>query len=230
VTAYKAFLGSALVSLLGVTATAHARPGVGSLNSDGFDLSGALDREVAPPPFGLEVAVGGGYTQGVGGAGGSGSVEDLTGPGGGLELQVGTRLRPELSLALYGTLARFQHGDAIADGARAHAATAGIQAAWHARQSRSLDPWIGVGLGWRALRLEPMDAPASTLQGGELRLQLGIDYRFSRRLAISPVIGASLAMFLAETSAMASGLSSVADHRINFYGFTGVLGRFDVGG
>jgi hypothetical protein len=219
-----------LVSAIGGAAAAHARPGPGSLNSDAFDLSGALDRDVAPTPFSLEVVVGGGYTQGVGGAGASGSVEELTGPGGGLELQVGTRLTPELSLGLYATLARFQHGDAIAEGTHAHAATAGVQATWHSRERRSLDPWIGVGLGWRALRLGPMDAPASSLHGAELRVQLGIDYRFSRRLAISPVIGASLAMFLAETSTATTGLAAVADHRINFYGFTGVLGRFDVGG
>src|SRR6185295_5022064 len=149
-----------LVGVVAATTVAHARPG--SLNSDAFDLSGALDRDIAPTPRALEVVVGGGYTQGVGGAGGAGSVEELTGPGGGLELQVGTRLFPQFSLALYGTLARFQHGDAIADGTRAHAATAGLQAAWHSREARALDPWVGVGLGWRELRLSPMEAPASS--------------------------------------------------------------------
>jgi len=218
-----------LVTLVGA-ATANARPRPGALNNDALDIGAALDRDVAPTPRALEVAIGAGYTQGVGGAGGSGSVEELTGPGGGLELQIGTRVVPALSVGLYGTVARFQHGDAIADGTHAQAATAGVQAAWHARESRALDPWIGVGVGWRQLRLDPMGAPASSLHGAELRLQLGIDYRFSRRLAIAPVVGASLAMFFAETTAMQSGLTAVTDHRINFYGFTGVLGRFDVGG
>jgi hypothetical protein len=215
-----------LVGLVATTAMANPRPG--SLNSDAFDLSGALDRDIAPTPRALEVVVGGGYTQGAGDAGGAGSVEELTGPGGGLEIQVGTRLVPQFSLALYGTIARFKHGDSIADGTRAHAATAGVQAAWHSREARALDPWVGVGLGWRELRLATMDAPASSLHGAELRIQLGIDYRFTRRLAIAPVIGASLAMFLAETTA--SGLTAVRNHGINFYGFTGVLGRFDLGG
>src|SRR4051812_32234998 len=98
-----------LVGLVATTAMANPRPG--SLNSDAFDLSGALDRDIAPTPRALEVVVGGGYTQGAGDAGGAGSVEELTGPGGGLEIQVGTRLVPQFSLALYGTIARFKHGD-----------------------------------------------------------------------------------------------------------------------
>jgi len=99
-----------VASSLGAGA-AHADPE--DLNTDAFDLSGALDRDVAPTHRALEVAIGGGYTQGVGGAGTAGSVEDLTGPGGGIELQLGLRATPQWSIALYGTVARFRHGDDI---------------------------------------------------------------------------------------------------------------------
>src|SRR5262245_16138232 len=116
-------------------AAAHAGPD--ALNPDAFNLSAALDRPVAPTQGSLEIAVGGGYTQGVGGAGSAGNIEDMTGPGGTIEVQVGVRATPRLAVALYGTLARFQHGDAFADGSRAQSATAGIQAAWHTRESRS---------------------------------------------------------------------------------------------
>lgn len=220
-----------VVVVLAYTVSVEASPGVGSLNTNAFDLSGALDREVAPTPRAVEVVVGGGYTQGAGGAGGVGDVEDLTGAGGGIELGIGARLSPRFAVGVYGTLARFQRGDAIAEGSRAYAATAGLQMTWHGRTARSLDPWISLGAGWRELRLSPRDMPASTVHGVELvRLQLGLDYRFSRRLAVSPVIGGSVAMFLAENIATMEGFTSIHGNRVNVYGFTGVLGRFDVGG
>jgi hypothetical protein len=218
-----------LASVFAGGAPAHADPE--ALNADAFDLSGALDRDVAPTRRALEIAVGAGYTQGVGGAGGAGSVEDVTGPGGGIELQVGVRWSPRFSIGMYGTLARFRHGDAIAEGSRAHSATAGVQAVWHSRESRSLDPWISVGIGWRGLWLAPKDAMASSVHGVELvRLQVGIDYRIAPWLAISPVVGASASLLLFEDGATGSELTAVHDNRLNLYGFTGILGRFDLGG
>lgn len=209
--------------------TAHADPG--SLNPDAFDLSGALDRDVAPTRPGFELVIGAGYTQGVGGAGMIGSVEDLAGPGGHLEAQLAVRTSARFSVGAYGTLARFRRGDLIPDGDRAFGATAGVQAVWHSRESRALDPWIGVGTGWRGLWRSPMGAPSSSEHGLELlRLQLGIDYRISPALAVTPMIGASVSLFVIEGSAVSDGLSQVHDNRLNFYGFSGLLGRFDLGG
>jgi hypothetical protein len=218
-----------LAGVLAGGAPAHAD--IESFNAQAFDLSGALDRDVAPTQRALEIAVGGGYTQGVGGAGGAGSVEDVAGPGGSLEVQVGVRTSPRFSIGAYGTLARFQRGTMMAEGSRAYAVTAGIQAAWHARQTRSLDPWLSAGAGWRGLWLAPNDAASSSVHGVELlRVQLGVDYRITPAIAITPVVGASASMFLVEDAAMPSELTAVHDHRLNLYGFTGILGRFDLGG
>jgi hypothetical protein len=207
--------------------SAFADPG--ALNPDAFDLSGALDRAVAPTGRALEIAVGGGYTQGAGDAGSAGSLEDLTGAGGTVEVQVGMRMTPTFSVSAYGTLARFRRGDAISDGSRASAATAGLQATWHARESRSIDPWISLGAGWRGLWLSPKDATASSAHGVELlRVQLGVDYRLSPSLAITPVIGASASIFLVEGGDLAERMS-IDDKALNLYGFTGLLGRFDLG-
>jgi hypothetical protein len=209
--------------------TAHAD--AGSLNSDAFNLAGALDREVAPTETAFEVALGAGYIQGRGGAGSAGTVQDITGPGGNVELQLGLRAVPQLSVGVYGTLARFRNGDVFMDGSRVHGATAGIQAVWHGRTSRSVDPWIGLGAGWRGLWFAPRDAAASSVHGIEVvRLQLGIDYRFTRWFAIAPVVGASASLFLREGAEMAAELTKIRDNRLNLYGFTGVLGRFDIGG
>jgi hypothetical protein len=219
----------AVLVVSAVAGAAHADPE--SLNADAFNLSGALDREVAPTRPTIEVAVGGGYTQGVGGAGSAGAVEDLTGPGGNVELQLGVRLTPRFSLGGYGTVARFRHGDVFEDGSRVFGATAGLHAVWHSREARSLDPWVSVGTGWRGLWFSPRDAMTTSVHGLEIvRLQLGIDYRFTPWLAIAPVIGASATVFLVEGGPAMAGLTAVHDNRLNLYGFTGVLGRLDLGG
>jgi hypothetical protein len=220
----------AVLVVSAVAGAAHADPE--SLNADAFNLSGALDREVAPTRPTIEVAVGGGYTQGVGGAGSAGAVEDLTGPGGNVELQLGVRLTPRFSLGGYGTVARFRHGDVFEDGTRVFGATAGVHAVWHSRESRSLDPWVSIGTGWRGLWFspDPGQGMRTSVHGLEiLRLQLGIDYRFTPRLAVAPVIGASASVFLIEDGPAMEGLTAVHDNRLNLYGFTGVLGRFDFG-
>ena len=216
--------------LASVVAVGSVSADPGALNPDAFNLSAAIDREVAPTHRSLELAVGGGYAQGVGGAGSAGNLEDMTGAGGTVEVQLGLRVTPTFSIAGYGTLARFQPGDAMTGGGRAHAATAGLQVAWHARESRSVDPWISVGAGWRGLWLSPNAASSSSAHGVELvRVQLGVDYRISPTVAITPVIGASASMFLVEDGPM-SDLTSIHDKQLDLYGFTGVLGRFDIGG
>jgi hypothetical protein len=202
-----------------------------SLNPDAFDLSGALDRAVAPTRPTFEFALGGGYTQGAGGAGVIGNIEDVTGPGGTVEVQLGYRAGPKFSAGVYGTVARFRHGDATGDGSRAYGATAGVQAVWHGSDTRSIDPWISVGAGWRGLWLDRAGAQPSSMQGIELvRVQLGVDYRLTRRLAVAPVVAASLSVFLVENAVMPMAFTLVQDKRLNLYGFTGLLGRFDLGG
>jgi hypothetical protein len=217
-----------LASALAATGPAHADPE--SLNPDAFDLSGALDRPVSPTQPSFEVALAGGYTQGVGGGGTFGTVQDLTGPGGTVELQLAYRRSARFSTGVYGTLAWFQRGDAIADGSRAYGATAGIQAVYHSSDNSSLDPWISVGAGWRGLWVTHLDGRPSSMHGVELlRIQLGIDYRITPRLAVAPVVAASLSIFLVENAVMPE-FTSVQDKRLNLYGFTGFMGRFDLGG
>jgi len=219
------------VLVAGVLAAGPAYADPESLNPDAFDLSGALDRPVPPTRPSFELALGGGYTQGAGGAGIIGDIEDVAGPGATLELQLGYRASSRLALGVYGTAARFRHGDAIGDGSRAWGASAGVQAAWHSTDTRALDPWVSVGAGWRGLWIDRIGARGASMQGIEpLRLQLGIDYRVSPRFAVAPVISASLSMFVVENAVMPDDFTLVQDKRLNLYGFAGVLGRFDLGG
>lgn len=218
-----------VVSAIAAAVPAQADPE--SLNPDAFDLSGAIDRPVAATPPSLELAVGGGYTQGAGGAGVIGSIQDVAGPGGTIELQLGYRMTSRLVAGAYGNVARFRHGDAIGDGSRAWGASAGVQAAWHSSDSRAVDPWVSVGAGWRGLWIERPGMQRTSMQGIELlRIQLGIDYRVTPHLAVAPVIAASLSTFLVENAVMADDFTPILDKRLNLYGFAGCIGRFDLGG
>jgi hypothetical protein len=84
--------------------------------------------------------------------------------------------------------------------------------------------------GWAATELSD-EGKATSLQGLELaRLQVGVDYRVSEDIAISPVIGASLSTFISEDSPMTTEYTEIDDKDVAITGFAGIAGRFDFGG
>jgi hypothetical protein len=187
---------------------------------------------VPPVERAFELGVAAGYTQGAGPVGGaSRHLEDLSNAGGAVEVDLGFRATPNLVLGGYGTLASFQHGDTIDQTGNVVGATAGVQAGWHFRPDRTVDPWVKLGTGWKGLWLDPDQGKTTSLQGLELaRLQLGVDYRASRDVSISPVVGGSLGMFLSEDSPMTTSYQEIDTKKVNFTGFAGVAGTFDLGG
>jgi hypothetical protein len=219
---------AALACVVSIAAASPAFADPEAFSPEPLNLN-VLDRAVAPVHHGVELSFGGGYTQGVGGAGDIGSLDDMTGAGGTLEGQAGWRVTPHWAAGLYGTLAKFEHGAGLADGNRAYGATAGAQATYHSRPARSVDPWLSLGTGVRGLWLTQHSQTRDRAYGLELaRVQLGVDYRITPGVAIAPVIGASASVFLANDATMAGELTSVRDNRLNLYVFGGLLGRFDV--
>jgi hypothetical protein len=219
----KAFKLFSALSLL-VPAVAFAQPE--PAESTGFD------HEVPAVNNALEIGVATGYAQGGGKLGGTmGSLEDIAGPGGVVELDVGYRIVPQLSVGAYGTFSSYQKGDNLVSSTDVLGATAGVQAAWHFRPYRSVDPWVSLGTGWKGLWLNPPTGKVTSLQGLELaRVQIGADYRVSKDIAIAPVIGGSLSLFISQDSAMTTDLTELQDKKVNFTGFAGLAGRFDLGG
>jgi hypothetical protein len=67
------------------------------------------------------------------------------------------------------------------------------------------------------------------LQGLELaKFQVGVDYRVSKAVSISPVIGADMSLFLSESTPTSDGFKNIASPNVNAFISAGVLGRFDI--
>jgi len=218
-----------LVSALSLSApaVAFAQPG-----TETPENPKAVDEQVAAPSNAFEISVATGYSQGVGPVGGGLlHLEDLSGAGGLVEVDLGYRINPTFSVGGYGTFALHRSGDRIVDSTDVFGATAGIQAIAHVRPERSIDPWVSLGTGWEGMWLSPVNGKDTSLQGLQLaRLQLGVDYRISKDAAIAPVIGGSLSLFVSQDSPMTVGYTEISGKKVNFTGFAGIAGRFDVGG
>lgn len=217
----------ALATATLVPAAAFAQPAEENLESHA-----GVDHALAPVTHAFELGISTGYAQGGGKLGGGmRNLEDVAGPGGAIELDAGYRIIPHLAVGLYGTFQKNQHGDLLDSSTNVLGATAGVQATWHFRPAMSVDPWVSLGTGWKGLWLDPNAGKTTSIQGLQLaRLQVGADYRVSRDVAIAPVLGASIDMFVSQDSPMTTDYTEIKDKKVSFSGFAGLSGRFDVGG
>lgn len=174
---------------------------------------------------GVEVGVGVGYAQGGGQLGDyATSLEDTALPGGALQLDASYRVRPAVSVGVYTTLSDHP-GVEGSDTAHVSAVTTGVQAIYHVPWSRSLEPWVSGGIGWKAMWLEPDGGTTRSFHGVELaRVQVGTDVHLSPTVSISPVAGVSASTFLGQRIAME--LVGIEEREIHVTGFLGVAGRF----
>lgn len=213
-----------VLSLL-IPAAAYAQP-------DDLEATKGFDHPVTAVQNAFELGIAAGYAQGAGKLGGGmNNLEDVASAGGAVEIDAGARIIPNLSVGLYGTFSQSAKGDQLPSSTDVYGASAGVQAAWHFRPSTSVDPFVNLGTGWRGLWLNPTSGKVTSLQGLELaRLQLGVDYRITPDVAIAPVIGGALDMFVSEDSPMTNDYTEIQTKKVNFTGFAGIAGRFDLGG
>ena len=207
--------------LLATAATAVAEPSDASAH-----------RTMPAASHALELTIGSTFARGAGDLGGGlASVQDLAGPGNGIDMSIGWRATPNLSIGGYANLLVF--GESGEWSKNAGSLAAGIKADWHFLPAASLDPWVSVGTGVKVLEFEKSDtARTLTLTGVELaKVQVGADYRISPRFAIGPVIGASATMFDHKYyDKMSDDAVELDDKQVNWTFSAGLLGRFDVFG
>src|SRR5690242_14032358 len=118
----------------------------------------------APVESAFEIGVGAGYAQGIGELGRNlADLDDVAGPGGAVEVNLGYRIIPELSVGAYGSFAGYQTGDVLADDTNVTGINAGIQATYHFRPAANLDPWVSLGVGWKGMWLSPETGKTTAL-------------------------------------------------------------------
>jgi hypothetical protein len=179
------------------------------------------------PTKSLEFGVGFGYNQPFGNIRRALRFRDIAAAGAQAEFDIGYRFNPEFSMSFYATGSRYGASSGVAEGTEPWGASAGVQGAYHFRPLRGLDPWVQVGGGWRGY-WERFPVGTTSLQGLELaRAVVGLDVRMTSQIAVSPMIGADLSMFLTESPAGEG--TRLIPGRLNTFVFAGVGGRFDFG-
>jgi hypothetical protein len=187
--------------------------------------------DLSAPTHALELTIGTGYEQGFGNVGGGQPrLTDLSTAGGAIQVGVGYRLLPQLTLGVYGSGAMFGRGDQVDSTAKEYSAAAGVQADWHFLPAgRELDPWISLGTGWRGYWIHTDSAGDTSLQGLEIaKLQVGLDYRVDRAVSLGPVVGVDMSTFLSQSTPASNGFSNISSPNVNTFLFAGLMGRFDV--
>lgn len=192
------------------------------------ETTGRGMRDDAMPAIdgGLEISIGVAATETVGDIGGGMDAGDMIGSASEVELQLGTRVTPNLAIGFYAT------GQGNAEGSTpsrdVYSGSAGVEADIHFRPGFALDPWISVGSGLRAMLVDADGV--SLLVGAEVaRVQLGVDLRATESFAITPVIGASASLYGAERPAMGD-FAELDEKGINWTLTAGVAARINLFG
>jgi hypothetical protein len=190
------------------------------------------EHALAPADHSVELTVGTGYEQAFGKmVKGQPTFTDVGTAGGAVEAGVGYRLIPQLTLGVYGSGGMFGRGNSssIDSSTNLYTASAGAKADWHFLAAKSqLDPWISLGSGWRGYWLNTTQGTTS-IHGWEIaKLEVGLDVRVNRSVAIGPVIGADVSTFLTQATPTSDGFANISNPQASTFLFAGVQGRFDI--
>lgn len=184
------------------------------------------------PTNALELTLAVGYSQAFGDVAKeqTASLTQMGQEGGGLQLGIGYRFEPRLMIGFYGEGAGYQPGSRVDDEAHVFSAAAGVQAQWHFMPYAQLDPWIGVGAGWRGYWVREDGDETYSLQGIDaVRIQAGVDYRVAPSFSVSPLLSLSATKFFADREPSDRDYQEIDRPTSNVFLFAGLMGRFDIG-
>jgi hypothetical protein len=186
-------------------------------------------RGVRAPDNAYEFSINSGYTQGFGNLAGGRSVGSVADAGFAAGLDYNFRVGPVWAIGLSGQYQEFSTNQLARD---ARGAAFGVNAQFHMAPYNRVDPWVSLGGGYRMLWDVPAGPGNNTLYHGfeVAKLQLGLDVRASKDVAIGPMIGGGLNYFMWRNPQGAVGNLELADKRISTTVFAGIQGRFDAGG
>ncbi len=180
----------------------------------------------------FEFALGFGYAQGFGNVGdNTPSLTDSGSGGVSIEADFGWRIDPNWLVGVYATGAWLSNGDRAGNAENNWTTTAGIQGNYHFLPGESIDPWIGLGAGWRGYFVRKGAAGADVMHGIDfVRLQVGVDFPVANGLTVAPFVGGTGTVFLTRELAQETSFSNISNPQVNLFFNAGVMGRFDLFG
>lgn len=180
---------------------------------------------IAAPKNAFELSIATGYTQGFGYLKEGESMPSVVTPGIGFDLGLGYRIDPNWAVLWAGQYQEFTAERVSA----ARGVTTSIAAQYHLAPTVMTDPWIELGAGYRFLWEDPSIGPTLMTHGIQLgRLRAGLDLRADKAVAVGPVIGADLNLFLFQD--FPNLATNIPDPRVSTFIYAGLQGRFDFGG
>jgi len=184
------------------------------------------------PARAIELNVGWGYNQGFGSISDSeGAIGDEAQNGTAFNFGIGYRLNPTWMIGGYSEGAFYTPDRGSVLDRTHYGASAGVQVQYHFSPFAKIDPWLGLGSGFRSYFVDSRSDGQKTLLGFDFaRAQVGVAYRMSNGWAVSPVVGASFTEFFSSRAAGDSGFHSIAEPRPTTFLFAGMINRFDLGG
>lgn len=183
------------------------------------------------PDRAFEIGLGFGYAQGVGDiASGQPGLNDYAHGGGELSLHAGYRATPNLLIGAYGSGSKYTLGNLTPNNSDVWSATAGLEANWHFLPGESLDPWVGLGAGWRGHWVSKPQGTDSRHGIDFARVTVGVDYKVTPEFYVSPYIGASGTVFLTQQLAQDTSFTNINSPNANVFLYGGIMGHFDLFG
>lgn len=188
------------------------------------------ETEILAPHSAFELGVEGGYTQPFGGLGEGRAIGGVADAGGALGLSFGRRFAPRFGLAIFAQYHESVAGERESGNVNVRGVSTGLIGTYHVRPYSMVDPYLSIGTGYRALFVARHDGLNETLHAVQAaRGIFGVDFRVSEDVAVGPLIGADLDVFV---SAVPEGGAnrSIPDVHPSTFLFAGLGGKFDVGG
>jgi outer membrane protein W len=190
-----------------------------------------MRRGVAAPRNAFEIGVDTGYTQGFGNIQRNLGVGDRADAGIAFGLDMGWRASPVFYLGAHGDYQSYNADDRLSEGTSMRGVATSIQADFHLAPYTRVDPWLGIGAGYRLLWTSP-DGPDNNLltHGFQLaKLRVGADIRVTDSVAVGPMIGADINMFVWNKPEGRPNVE-IDGKRVSTFIYAGLQGRFDLGG
>jgi len=186
---------------------------------------------VLAPKNAFEIGVEGGYTQPFGMIDQSRNINDFAKAGGAVGLSLAYRMSPLFAIGATGQYHESVAASELGADSSMRGVAAGLQAAFHFMPYRVLDPYATLGTGYRVMWMSPQNGVDSQLHGFEiLKGQVGLDFRVDKSVALGPVAGADLNLFVWDRASTTGINATIPSKSVNTFIFAGVGGKFDLGG